>query len=170
MKDHVFIEFGARNSTEPCEKYLLKTYLSDVIDIELGLPTPIVNTLSPIRTFFEKLTLIHVECYRENTKPTPDRYSRHWYDVYMLNNSWVGKEALSHFEILENVVAHKNAFFHYSFVDYDDCLSGKLRLIPNQNYLRNLEKDYMQMINAGMFNEKPPSFKDILNGLSKLEN
>lgn len=169
LKDHVFIEFGARNSTEPCEKYQLETYLSSVIDVELGLPRPIVNTLSPIRTFFEKLTLIHVECYRDNTKPTPDRYSRHWYDVYMLNSSCVGKEALSHFEILENVVEHKKAFFHYSFMDYDDCLSGKLRLIPNENYLKNLEKDYIQMINAGMFNETPSSFKEIISGLSKLE-
>lgn len=169
LKDHVFIEFGARNSTEPCEKHPLKTYLADTTDLELGLPTSVVNTLSPIRTFFEKLTLIHVECFKDNTKPTPDRYSRHWYDVYMLNNSWVGKEALSHFEILENVVEHKKAFFHYSFVNYDDCLSGKLLLIPNENYLKNLEKDYIQMINAGMFNGTPPSFKDITNGLSKLE-
>ena len=87
----------------------------------------------------------------------------------MVNKSGAGMEALSHFEILENVVEHKKAFFHYSFVDYDDCLSGKLRLIPNQSYLKNLEKDYIQMINSGMFNETPPSFKDILSGLSKLE-
>ena len=169
LKDHVFIEFGARNSTEPCKKYLLKTYLSDVINIDLGLPTALVNTLSPIRTFFEKLTLIHVECHRDNTKPTPECYSRHWYDVYMLNNSWVGKESLSNFEILENVVEHKKAFFHYSFVDYDDCISGMLRLIPGQTYLHGLEQDYTQMIDEGMFSETPPSFGDIIKALSQLE-
>ena len=169
LKDHVFIEFGVRNSTEPCEKYPLKTYLSDVITADLGLPKPIVNTLSPVRTFFEKATLIHVECHRDNTKPTPDRFSRHWYDLYVLNHSWVGKEAFSHFEILRNVVEHKNAFYHYGFVNYDDCLSGNLHLIPKKNYLHNLERDYAQMINAGMFNETPPPFNEIIKAISKLE-
>ena len=166
----MFIEFGVRNSTEPCEKYPLKTYLGDVIANDLGLPNPIVNTLSPIRTFFEKATLIHVECHRDSTKPTPDRFSRHWYDLYILSNSFVGKEALSNFEILRSVVEHKKAFWNYSFVSYDDCLSGKLRLIPNQNYLNGLEKDYKQMINAGMFNETPPLFSDIIKHLSELED
>jgi hypothetical protein len=166
----VFIEFGVRNSTEPCEKYPLKTYVADVITTDLGLPKPIVNTLSPIRTFFEKATLIHVECHRDNIKPTPDRFSRHWYDLYILNNSFVGEEALLHFEILQSVVEHKKAFWHYSFVSYDDCLSGQLRLIPSENYLNGLEKDYKQMINAGMFNETPPLFGDIIKSLSKLED
>ena len=170
LKDHVFIEFGVRNSTEPCKKYPLKTYLADVVTTDLGLPKPIVNTLSPIRTFFEKATLIHVECHRDSTKPTPDRFSRHWYDLYILNNSFFGKEALSNFEILRSVVEHKKAFWNYSFVSYDDCISGKLRLIPNQNYLNGLEKDYKQMINAGMFNETPPLFSDIIKYLSKLED
>ena len=170
LRDHVFIEFGVRNSTEPCEQYPLKTYLSDAINMNFGLPKPVVNTLSPIRTFFEKATLIHVECHKDNTKPTPDRFSRHWYDLYMMNNSWVGKEALSHFEILESVVEHKSAFYYYSYVNYDDCLSGKLCLTPNQNYLSALERDYTSMINAGMFNEIPPSFKAVISGLSKLEN
>ncbi len=87
----------------------------------------------------------------------------------MLNNSRVGKEALSNFEILANVVEHKKAFFHYSFVDYDDCISGKLRLIPSEIYLRGLEQDYTQMINVGMFSETPPSFMDIVKTLSQLE-
>lgn len=170
LRDHVFIEFGVRNSTEPCEQYPLKTYLSDVIDMDLGLPKPVVNTLSPIRTFFEKATLIHVECHKDGTKPTPDRYSRHWYDLYMMNNSWVGKEALSHFDILKSVVEHKSAFYYYSYVNYDDCLSGKFCLTPNQNHLNALERDYTSMINAGMFNETPPSFKAVISGLSRLEN
>jgi hypothetical protein len=129
-----------------------------------------VNTLSPIRTFFEKTTLIHVECYRNNMESKADRFSRHWYDLYILNNSWVREEMLSHFEVLESVVEHKKAFYNYSFINYDDCLSGKLRLIPNLDYLSSLEKDYKQMINTGMFYESPPLFSSIIESLSKLED
>lgn len=170
LRDHVLIEFGVRNTTEPCKKYELKTYVSEVIATDLCLPKPIINVLSPIRTFFEKLTLIHVECHKDSTKSTPDRFSRHWYDLYKLHNSWVSKEALSQIEILESVIEHKNAFFKYNYASYEDCLSGKLRLIPNEIYLSSLKKDYEDMINSGMFNETPPSFEEILNDLSKLAN
>lgn len=169
LKDHVLIEFGVKNSTEPCEKYPLATYLSEVIALDLGLPKPVVNTLSPIRTFFEKATLIHVECHRDRTKQSIDRLSRHWYDLYILHNSWVGREALLRFEVLCSVIEHKKSFFYYSFANYDDCLSGKFRLVPGQSYLADLEKDYTRMISSGMFNESPPNFQSILTSLSKLE-
>ena len=57
--NQVFIEFGVRNSTEPCE------------------------------------TLIHVECHRDRLTKTPERLSRHWYDLCMLTNSWVGEQAVA---------------------------------------------------------------------------
>lgn len=169
LRDHVFLEFGVRNSTEPCEKHPIQTYLSQVITIDLGLPKPIVNTLSPIRTFFEKATLIHVECHRDRMIKTPERLSRHWYDLFMLNNSWVGKQALDHSEILKSVIEHKKAFFNSSYANYDDCLISKFRLVPDEHYLKNLEQDYTQMINAGMFHESPPTFNEMINGISDLE-
>lgn len=169
LRDHVLIEFGATNSIEPYKSYPLKTYLSDAITLDLGLPKPIVNTLDPIRTFFEKATLIHVEYHQKKLKQTPDRLSRHWYDLYMLYNSWVGHQALSQHEILESVVEHKKAFFNSGNANYGDCLSGKFRLIPDKSCLHNLEQDYKQMINAGMFSEEPPSLEKILQDLSVLE-
>lgn len=122
-----------------------------------------------MRTFWEKATLIHVECHRERLLNTPERLSRHWYDLFMLNNSWVGEQALSTNEILKSVIEHKKAFFNASYANYDDCLSGKFRLIPGEPYVVNLEKDFMQMIEAGMFHEHPPKFDKITEGLKILE-
>ncbi len=169
LRDHVLIEFGVRNSTEPCEKYPVTPYLAKTLSKNIFFPELLVNTLSPIRTFWEKATLIHVECHRDRLVQTPERLSRHWYDLYMLNHSWVMAEALSNRKILESVVEHKKAFFNASYANYDECLTGRFRLIPTASYLENLKQDFSKMIEAGMFYEASPSFDEIKVSLENLE-
>ena len=169
LRDHVLIEFGVRNSTEPCERHVIQTYLEKVTGSDLHFPELMINTLSPIRTFFEKATLIHVECNRDRMIQTPERLSRHWYDLYMLNNSWVGETAFENAFILKNVIEHKKAFFNSSYANYDSCLLGKFRLIPDDFHLKNLKDDFRKMIRAGMFHESPPKFDEMVKTLFRLE-
>ena len=138
IRDHVLIEFGIRNSTEPCEKHQITPYLEKVMNgTDITLPRPTINTLSPLRTFWEKVTLIHVECNRDRFIKSPDRLSRHWYDLYMLNNSWVCAMALSRSDIFKSVIEYKKAFFNASYACYDDCLNAKFKLIPTHDSLKN---------------------------------
>lgn len=169
LRDHVLIEFGARNSTEPCVKHQIAPYIANSSALGVAMPVGTVNVLSPLRTYFEKATLIHIECQKENTKPTPDRYARHWYDLFMLSHSKIGEAAFANLGILKSVVEIKNAFFHYSYASYEDCLSGKLKLVPKAAYIKSLKKDYDGMISAGMFIDEPPLFEDIIDSLAKLE-
>lgn len=69
-----------------------------------------MQVLSPLKTFWEKATLIHVECNRNRTINSPERLSRHWYDLAILANSWVGGEALQDQNLLEDVIRHKKVF------------------------------------------------------------
>lgn len=170
LRDHVLMEFGMRNSIEPCKKIQINPYLSNVITQNIELPSPTVDILSPIRTYWEKITLIHVECNRERMISTPERLSRHWYDLFILHQSWVGKEALLQIDILKDVILHKKAFFNASYAHYDDCLNGKLRLIPDEKNQKNLLSDFSKMISAAMFYETPPSFITIINELKELED
>lgn len=169
LKDNVLIEFGAANITEPCSKHQISPYLKQVASSDLDFPEPMINILSPIRTFWEKATLIHVECHHDNLNKDPERLSRHWYDLWMLNDSWVGKEALSSSEILKSVVQHKEAFYRAAYSHYDDCLGGKLRLIPGEKYLNNLRQDFLKMIESEMFYGVEPKFSIIMEALEKLE-
>lgn len=169
LRDHVLVEFGIRNSTEPFEELPVLTYLEQVVENKIKLPKPKIPTLSPIRTFWEKATLIHVECHRERFTHSPERLSRHWYDLFMLSNSWVGEKALINKEILQNVIVHKKAFFNAAYANYDHCLSGRFHLIPKEQYLKDLEKDYKIMIEAEMFYDLPPSFGKIMEDLKELE-
>lgn len=171
LRDHVLIEFGIRNSTEPCEKHTISPLLLQAADNDdLSLPEADIDVLSPIRTFWEKATLIHVECNRGRLSESPDRLSRHWYDLTKLATSWVFESAMQGKSVFESVIEHKKAFYNASYAKYDDCLHGRFRLIPDEVALLSLESDFNKMKQAGMFSGEPPNFDEIVSRLKELEN
>lgn len=166
---YVLIEFGIRNTTEPQAQQPIETLLLYAINDnqELQLPQTKISVLSPIRTFWEKATLIHVACHHNNLSANPSRLSRHWYDLAKLANSWVREEALNQFEQLEYVIEVKNVFYYDK--SYNQCTNGNFRLIPSEDGRKQLLKDYQQMNSAGMFSKEPPKLDQILQTLSELE-
>lgn len=169
LRDHVLIEFGVRNDTQPNKKHLVSPYLKNSINESITLPYATVNTLSPVRTFWEKATLIHVECQRVRIGGSPERLSRHWYDLFHFSKSAIGETALEDTDTLRHVVQHKKAFFNASYCNYDACLENTFQIIPNQVKIQGLQKDYKKMIDAGMFTEIPPTFEELIEELKKLE-
>jgi len=169
LKSQILIEFGGRNTAEPSNLHEIKTLLSRVVT-DLYLPTAKVQVLSPLKTFWEKATLIHVECNRNRVINSPERLSRHWYDLAMLASSWVGVDALRTQDLFENVIQHKKIFFNASYANYDACLSGGFKLIPDENGIKGLKSDFAKMQEAGMFQKKESiSFDEIIEILKQLE-
>lgn len=165
----VLLEFGGRNITEPNQPGTISPYLSEATD-EVIFPTPEITVLAKERTFWEKATLVHVECRRPVERSSIERISRHWYDLYMMSKDLSFYESMEGYELLKNVVNHKKQFFHYSFADYDSCLTGGLHLIPANNKIKNLIIDFIDMEKAGMFFGAPPQFPTILKSLSSVES
>lgn len=160
------IEFGIRNATTPSEQKEIHTYFDKVFGNTSNIS---VNVLSLIRTFWEKATLIHVECHRDRLSDSPDRLSRHWYDLYKLYHSNFGAKALAEIDIFNDVLLVKKAFYNASYANYDDCNIGKFKLIPASRGLHGLQLDYQKMIDSGFFFQTPPSFEQIIDSLSELE-
>lgn len=168
LQTNVFIEFGGCNNIQPHEIRSIKTILSEVTE-ELVLPFAQVNVLDPARTFWEKATLIHVECHRGRLAISPERLSRHWYDLAKLAQSWVRDRALSNRQLLEDVIVHKKAFFNASYANYDACLNRLFRLIPKEDEILNLKLDYMKMYKSGMFSDDLISFDSLMEAIKQLE-
>jgi nucleotidyltransferase AbiEii toxin of type IV toxin-antitoxin system len=166
--ESVFLEFGGRNSIVPNENRHLRPYIAaDLQDLEF--PEATVQVLSPRRTFWEKATLIHVACNRSQPNLDADRQSRHWHDLAALADHEIGKTSIPDRQLLADVVKHKNIFFRASYANYEACLSGGLRLIPNKALHDGLQLDYEKMIADGMFEGEPPSFDAIIARLERLE-
>lgn len=68
----------------------IRPYASESV-AELRFPIAQVDVLLPSRTFWEKATLIHVECHRGEFRTTAEWLSRHWYDLVMLAEHEIGK-------------------------------------------------------------------------------
>ena len=77
---------------------------------DLDYPAATVTVLSPVRTFREKATLVHLECHRRRLANHPERLSRHWFDLTRLAAHDIGRAALADRELLEDVVRHKKVF------------------------------------------------------------
>lgn len=164
----VLIEFGGRNITEPNEDHEVRPDIAEHVPA-LEFPSSTVSVLSPARTFWEKATLIHVECQRGEFRASAERLSRHWYDLAMLSDQIHGHDAMADRTLLADVVEHKKVFYSASYANYDACLSGQLRLVPDDAVLAALREDFRHMIGAGMFIGKPPVFDAIIERLRELE-
>jgi hypothetical protein len=165
--ENVFLEFGGRNVISPNEEHPLRPYISTELP-DLQYPEATVCVLVPSRTFWEKATLIHVACNRADPKLDAERQSRHWHDLAVLADHNIGKMAIPDRALLEDVVKHKSVFFRASYTNYEACLSGGLRLIPEPPLLDALRSDYQKMIADGMFDGEPPTFDSIVARLQKL--
>jgi len=168
VRDSVRLEFGGRNLTTPNKIHTITTDISQYVN-NVKFPQAEVSVLSPDKTFWEKVTLIHYECNRPQVKLDANRISRHWYDVAMLANHEIGKQAINNRELLNEVIKIKKTFYNASYAKYDDCVLGKLRLIPNEMSLIQLEKDFHEMLNNKMFYAVQPNFSQIIDQIEKLE-
>ncbi len=163
----VLIEFGGRNITEPNEEHEVRPDIAEHVTA-LDFPRSKVSVLSPARTFWEKATLMHVECQRDEFRTGAERLSRHWYDLAMLADPVHGKAAVADRALLADVVKHKKVFYNASYANYDACLTGQLRLIPEDAALAALRDDFQRMIGAGMFIGEPPAFDAVVARLRAL--
>ena len=168
LKSEILLEFGGRNVIDPHEQHKIVPYLASLVPGP-DYPNATVTVLSPVRTFWEKATLIHVECHRRRLASRPERLSRHWYDLSCLARHDTGHAALADRALLEDVVRHKKVFFNASYANYDQCLAGQLRLVPDTDQLPALRADYDAMHTAGIVRRDAPDFASLIDQIRDVE-
>lgn len=169
VENTIRLEFSGRNVVIPNNSYKITPDIVDYVN-DLEFPIAEVTVLSPQKTFWEKITLIHYECNRTSFKEDANRISRHWYDIIMLAEQDIGKQALDDINQLKEVIKIKKVFYDASYAKYDDCLNGKLRLIPTDQHLNLLEKDFDKMLEEKMFYSVQPNFINIIHKIRQLQN
>ncbi len=168
MPESILLELGGKNAIEPANKYALSPYLGVLVP-SVDYPKATVPVLAAERTFWEKATLIHSECNRPKVKESVARMSRHWYDMAQLGAGAVGSTALKNRDLLANVVLHKNVLYYAGYSDYEACLSGGLKLVPEGALVKVLEDDFDRMEGNGMFWQSPGTFAGVLEQLATVE-
>lgn len=164
----VKFELGARGDPWPTEEKIIRPYAADDYPDFFEEPDTSVTVLSARRTFWEKATALHAEAHRPAESPTPQYFSRHYYDLAMLLDTDEGQAAAADFDLLAQVARHKATFFRSSWANYDGARPGMLRLMPDEARIKDLRTDYRAMAPM-MFDETPPPFDNILAKVAALQ-
>lgn len=164
----VKLEIGGRNSLAPNTVCEVRSTIEPLVS-GLELPRASVPVLSPERTFWEKVTLLHAEVGRGELRPGSERLSRHWADVAALAEHPIGKRAMRDKALLADVVKYKRAFYPFKKAEYDLCLVGKFRLVPPEPMLAALEKDYQAMVDDHVLGPDPLTFRQVMDRVGRLQ-
>ena len=168
LRPEIRLEIGPLAQWVPNAEYEITSYAAKAFPDLFETPTCMINAIKAERTFWEKVTILHQEAFRPETAAIPTRYSRHYYDLYMMASDNLVKEvALDNLELLSSVVAFKTEFYPRNWARYDLAKPGTLRLIPQERVLNATRRDYLAM--QEMIFGRQPSFDEILAGLQKLE-
>ncbi len=164
IREHVKIELGWRSATGPVEARTFKSYVADRFPHLMTDPEVTCTVLLPGRTFWEKVTALHAESFRDNV---PHFHSRHYSDVVAMLQTPTGDLASHDLTMLESVRKYKERYYASARARYDLAVPGSLSIVPSQEKRRILTADYHDM--RMMFFREPPSFESIVEQLSILQ-
>lgn len=162
------LEIGVLGSWLPLQKGVIKPFVAEEYPNLLSYSEVELLATTPERTFWEKATILHQEAFRPEGSKVPDRYSRHYYDLYMMGISTVKDSALSKPGLLEEVAHFKMKFYPRKWARYDLAKFGTIKLTPAKHSLPQLIRDYERM--ASMIYGPRPSFEEILKLIAALED
>lgn len=165
VQSHVLLEIGPLAAWIPQQRAVIRPYVAEQFpDLLKHSDVPVTVTTAE-RTFWEKATILHEQAH--NPKSSPQRYSRHYYDLYMMMRHGIGTRAMARIDLLEDVARFKRRFYHKQAARYDLARPGTLALIPPDEKIDTLRKDYNDM--KAMFFSEPPAWERVLQELSAFE-
>lgn len=167
LRPYIQLEIGPLAAWVPHAEYGVSPYAAEVFPVVFEKPECMVRAIKVERTFWEKITILHQEAFRPEGTPQPPGYSRHYYDTAMISLSPVKNAALSDKELMMNVVNFKKQFYPRKWANYDKAVPGTFKLIPHEQVLNTLKKDYAMMENM-IFGKYPP-FNEIMEVIRALE-
>jgi hypothetical protein len=170
VSPRVRIEGGARSALDPHAATIISPFIAgDLPDWSFDITG--ITTIGPDRTFWEKLLILHgAHCgYRDEQRlPSDrDRLSRHYYDVAMIGDTAVGRKALGDHALATAVREHNLLAFRQAWKKFEEAVPGSLRIVPQAELCREIERDYAAM--QGMILGDAPPFEWIMERLAAIE-
>lgn len=161
------LEIGALAAWTPAREKNVSAYVAKCYPKVFSQADSQILTAASERTFWEKATILHHEANRPENLPMPERYSRHYYDLYCIAHSESKKDAFSQLDLLKRVVEFKMKFYPRKWAHYEDAKPGTLKLVPPAYRMEALRQDYASMQNM-MFGETP-NFDELMEYIKELE-
>lgn len=171
LRPEIRLEIGPLAEWTPSHIGELHSFASEAYPEVFKTPQTEVLTVDIERTFWEKATILHkVACSSKEGK-IPPRYSRHYYDLFSLSSiNKVKENAFERSDLLASDIRFKDKFYHSKSASYETATRSTIRLIPDEEAIVSLRKDYTHMERMMYGNGKQPTFDEIISGLRLLED
>lgn len=167
MLPFVKVEISCLSMDEPTELISLESMIHEVYPNYDTDAIVQARTVRPTRTFLEKAFLLCEEFQKEN--PRTLRMTRHLYDLYKLAQTPFAKEAMEDLELYYKIVQHRKSYYHIKYVDYSLLLPNAISFVPPENLINDYKADYQMMLQEYIYDDKAPSFEELLDFMSQLQ-
>lgn len=161
------LEIGALAAWTPAKIAQIEPYTATYYPKVFVQKDTAILTVASERTFWEKATILHHEANRPERSEMPQRYSRHYYDLYRMSMTPVKEAAFAQVELLKTVVDFKMKFYPRAWAKYQEATPETLRLVPPEYRLDALAEDYANM--RDMLYGNIPSFEEVMKVIQNLE-
>jgi len=167
IRPRVVLELGTHAEPIPHGEFPIRPFAAEQFPDLFEEADCSITTVLAHRSFWEKATILHAEYHRALDKPQIPRYSRHYADVAMMAQTPTRGEALADLKLLRSVCQHKDRFYHCSWARYMEAKPGTFHLVPREERLGALRRDYQDM--QVMYFSEAPTFETVLDQLAALE-
>lgn len=166
IPSQVKIEFSCRSMREPFEEIQIRSVIAENYPKEVYSDTYFpVNIVSPKRTFWEKIFLLHEEFQLSRTQS--ERMSRHLYDIEKLMDTKFGQDALMDADLYLSIVKHRFAFNKWKDVDYRKHHPSVIDFLPPFSVEKEWEEDYKRLQDVFIYGDSL-SYKQLIKRLKEL--
>lgn len=131
-----------------------------------------VVVMDPQKTFLEKLFLLHEEFLKPGAgrQLRTERMSRHLYDIEKLMNTEFGKKALANQDLYDAVIAHREKYSRYNWMDYSTLGKKTIFFLPPEEMYEQYKNDYAEMKEHMFFRDsKILEYNNLINRLKELQ-
>lgn len=170
LHQKVIIEIGSRSLKEPFENRIISSEISKKLNIfKLHEDSILVPSVHPVRTFWEKVFLLHEEFSLPVNKIRVERLSRHLYDLDKLSKTQFFEMALSQSELFKHIANHRSMFYRISGVDYQKHIPSFITILPPLSIISEYEKDY-KLMQEFMIYGQSLSFPQLIQSIKEIQN
>lgn len=170
LRDEVLLEVGARSLFEPMAKAEVESFVDTAFPhlTSNDNATQVVAAVAE-KTFLEKAFLLH-ELFTTDGCRNANRKSRHLYDLYKMLEVGIANSAIPNDELWETIRHHREVFTSIRDVDYTPDVRKRITLTPPESVIEEWKNDYDTMVANMIYEDKVPTFSDILAGATKIES
>lgn len=170
LRDEVLLEVGARSLFEPTAKAKVESFVAATFPhlTSNDNTTQVVAAIAE-KTFLEKAFLLH-ELFTTDGCRNANRKSRHLYDLCKMLEAGIANSATPNDELWETIRHHREVFTSIRDVDYTPDVRKRIVLTPPESVIEEWRNDYDTMVANMIYEDKVPTFSDILAGAAKIES